>query len=89
MSPQVTVSIAKSAAARIPADTASTAADTQQQQQQAVVEANGSTAGGPASSPAKESTQLLQEKRENRTLHFVIKAPPKASFIKMIHKAGE
>jgi hypothetical protein len=56
-------------------------------------EANGSTE--PVSgSPAKESTQLLAGQpaaaegadRESRTLNFVIKAPPKASFIKMIHK---
>ena len=58
-------------------------------------ETNGSTEP-PPSSPAKESTQLLNSdsqpppidpERENRTLNFVIKAPPKASFIKMIHKA--
>ncbi len=53
-------------------------------------EANGSAE--PHSSPAKESTQLLASQapdpdREARTLNFVIKAPPKASFIKMIHKA--
>ncbi len=56
-------------------------------------EANGSTEPVPGS-PAKESTQLLAGQpaaeegadRESRTLNFVIKAPPKASFIKMIHK---
>lgn len=56
---------------------------------------NGSTEPHNPSSPAKESTQLLagqppgDDNRESRTLNFVIKAPPKASFIKMIHKMSK
>lgn len=92
---EVTVSIAKKSGAK------NTTSSSEDNNHTVSGGANGSTEPPPTnSSPAKESTQLLlpsqedppaapEEDRQSRTIHFVIKAPPKASFIKMIHKMSK
>lgn len=39
-----------------------------------------------SSAPNSATSEPVQKAMENRTLHFVIKSPPKASFIRMTHK---